>query len=259
MIKYRLWFAFAFTLWAACVSDVVREPLRTVDAAADRGRTVDAGAEPMSRLDASHTPEAGARPMSPLDASHTPEAGAQPISPLDASHTPDAAADGSHADTTTHDAGGHAGVDIVIYNRTGAPVYLQSEGTELGAALSLSVAGQPLRFEAGCQYCLCATCPGCAVCGRAIARVQRLEPDASAVYHWLGSVWQIEHLGCRPDLDCQRPSAAPSEEIEVSVTFSFSFSATMESGANDTYIGPPRQATAAFRYDEGGDVEVLLR
>jgi hypothetical protein len=241
MFKRRLWLALSFTLSAACASDVVSAPLRTVDAAADGGRAIDAGAEPMSPLDASHTPDATA-PMSRLDASLAPDA---------------AAADSSHADALAHDAGGHAGVDIVIHNGTGAPVYLQSAGTELGAALTLAVAGQPLRFEAGCEYCLCATCPSCAVCGRAFARVQRLEPDASAVYHWLGSVWQVEHHGCRPDLDCQSPSAAPSEEIEVSVTFSFSV--TMELGANDTYIGPAQKATAVFRYVEGGDVDVVLR
>ena len=175
MVKLRLSFAFFLALLAACGSDTVGAPMASQDAAADGGLTIDAGSDLLARLDASFGRDA-------------------------------MALDSSQADVAAADAGRHAGVHIVVKNATAGPLYLPSAGAEVGPALTLAVAGQPLRFEAGCSDCVCGHCADCAACGRAISTCGASSPTVARCTSGLGASGSSPNQAVAQTAPASRPA-----------------------------------------------------
>jgi len=147
-----------------------------------------------------------------------------------------------------------------IVNVGSRTLYLQASGMSgTQEFLALARGGEAVRFTGDCAICECAGCPSCAICGRALASVQALQPGEAHDVAWDGMEWVVESRGCREDLDCERPQALPAGELDVTVTYSDSFTVDTTFGAQDELIGTRLTASLSYRHPAGAPVVVEVQ
>lgn len=143
--------------------------------------------------------------------------------------------------------------EFQLVNSSGRPVFLQSEG------FWLMVRGPTtLRATASCGQCRCDACDNCAVCGRAIAKVQELAPGAKLSFSWDGRLWPIMEKGCS-GISCQEAETAARGPIDLHVTYSFAHGLDAQQGVGDDVIGEPVNAKVTFSQPTSGPVVVMLQ
>jgi hypothetical protein len=149
-------------------------------------------------------------------------------------------------------------VSFVFTNATSRSLYIQISGFSGQAYWSLYQAGNHLPVDNTCETCDCRTCPSCAVCGRALARVKEIAPGASHSWSWDGRIWQVVPNGCSANLACEQDQVIPTGAVlDLGVTYSSSFAVDTTFGADDQFIGSPSVSTAAFTNAPGAFVAII--
>lgn len=143
--------------------------------------------------------------------------------------------------------------EFQLVNASGRAVFLPSEDFWL-----LVRGPTTLRATANCGQCRCDACDNCAVCGRAIAKVQELAPGAKLSFSWDGRVWPIIEKGCS-HTSCQEAEPAARGPIDLHVTYSFAHGIDAQQGVGDDVIGEPVRAKVAFSQPTSAPVVVMLQ
>jgi hypothetical protein len=191
---------------------------------------------------------------SPLDAGHMLE---------DARATPPDAEQASEDARVTEEPRQQPtlGYRFIIENKSADPVYIQAVGGA-GAAASVSLVedGSPVQWRDTCELCNCGPCASCAVCGRSLAAVERIEPGASHTLNWDGNIWEQARFSCDSLRSCERSLGAPRGNVTVSVRYAADFKVVNEGGAGDRVLqGTIRTAMGSFRYVDGAEARIELR
>jgi hypothetical protein len=174
-----------------------------------------------------------------------------------ASH--DAAVSDAAADL---DAAEARSADFLVVNMTARPLYLQTSGFEGQIYWEIGRSGQRGTVRRGCSTCGCGE-TSCGVCGRALARVTKVEPGGTHEFSWDGLLWnerrdlQVSATGM--PIPCMLAEAVSAGATSVHVTYSFSFTEDRSFGADDELIGPPLMVNLPFTHPPGAPVQIVVR
>ncbi|MGE0867936.1 MAG: hypothetical protein AB7P03_05230 [Kofleriaceae bacterium] len=135
---------------------------------------------------------------------------------------------------------------IRVRNDGTRTLYVQASGWS-GQAYLAVLRGDGRRIGSDtCEVCNCQGCPDCAVCGRTLASVRKLEPGEQIERTWDQLDWRRIENGCRDDLACEQPTLIAPGRLVAQATYSDSFEETDIYGPLETFIGPAITATAEF-------------
>lgn len=148
--------------------------------------------------------------------------------------------------------------DFTLVNTSQIPVYIQIGDTSEFNFWQVLRDNKVQTTGDECGICNCVTCPSCAACGRAIARVQRIDPGTRHGFNWDRLIWDRQSGQCNQLSACESSALAPTGDYTMRVTYSKSFTVDTELGADDELIGPPNQITAAFALPFDGPVELSI-
>ena len=153
------------------------------------------------------------------------------------------------------------GYRFIIENKSGDAVYIQTVGGA-GAPVSVSLFedANAVQWQDTCELCNCGPCASCAVCGRSLAAVERIDPGASYTLSWDGNIWEQASFSCGALQICERSLGAPRGDVVVSVRYAESFKVVNENGADEQVLqDPTRTAMSSFRYVDGAEARIELR
>jgi hypothetical protein len=148
-----------------------------------------------------------------------------------------------------------AATSFVLRNATGKAIYIQTSGFSSQGYWELLRDGKALPVMNTCELCDCAAA-GCAVCGRALASVTKLEDGQSQSWDWDGRIW-VPTDGIKP-VTCEQESSVSPGPLTLRVTYSFSSRVDTSFGADDVFIGPALTQDLGFGYPPSAPVEIMI-